>query len=78
MSKEVAVIPCNSNRGPFSEPGDSSSSVVDGKSRIPSLPTGSAGATDSADCSYIASINYLRKRMAIHGLKVNFFPSFPR
>ena len=77
MSKEVGVTPRDSNSGPFSEPGDSGSSVVDGKGRIAGLPTDGAGATDSVDYSCITYINFLCKRMAIHGLKVNFFPSFP-
>ena len=58
MSKEVSVLPRNSKSGPFSEPGDSGSSVVDGKGRIAGLMTG-----------------VIRKRMEMHGLYANFFPS---
>ncbi|KAF8334478.1 hypothetical protein F5887DRAFT_1273561, partial [Amanita rubescens] len=64
--------------GPFSEPGDSGSSVVDGKGRIAGLLTGGAGDSDVSDCSYVTSINFLCERMAKHGLEANFFPKFHR
>ncbi|KAF8333698.1 hypothetical protein F5887DRAFT_993030 [Amanita rubescens] len=51
MSKEVSVLPRNSKSGPFSEPGDSGSSVVDGKGRIAGLMTGGAGDTNVSDCT---------------------------
>ena len=76
MSKEVTVLPRNSESGPFSEPGDSGSSVVDGKGRIAGLLTGGSGVADASDCTYLTSINFIRERMAMHGLKANFFPSF--
>jgi len=75
MSKEVAVLSRNSESGPFSKVGDSGSSVVDGKGRIAGLLTGGAGVSDSSDCTYVTSINFLRERMAKHGLEANFFPS---
>jgi hypothetical protein len=75
MSKEVTVLPRNSKSGSFSSPGDSGSSVVDGKGRIAGLLTGGAGASDASDCTYVTSINFLRERMSIHGLKANFSPS---
>lgn len=77
MSKEVVVLPRDSESGPFSNPGDSGSSVVDGKGRIAGLLTGGAGVTDISDCTYVTSINFLRERMSMHGLRANFFPSFP-
>ena len=75
MSKEVTVLPRNSKSGPFSEPGDSGSCVVDGKGRIAGLMTGGAGNTDVSDCTYITSINFIRERMEMHGIHANFFPS---
>lgn len=74
-SKEVSVLPQNSKSGPFSEPGDSGSSVADGKGRIAGLVTGGAGDTNVSDCTYVTSINFIRKRMENYGLYANFFPS---
>lgn len=76
MSKEVAVLPCNSKSGAFSQPSDSSSSVVDGNGRLAGLLMGGARVTDILDCTYVTSINFLWKRLMLHGLKPNFFPSF--
>ena len=73
-SKEVCVLPRNSKSGPFSEPGDSGSSVVDGKGRIAGLLTGGAGDSVISDCTYVTSINFIRERMASYGLQANFFP----
>ena len=73
MSRDVAVLPRNSNSGPFSRPGDSGSSVVDGKGRISGMITGGAGVTDILDCTYVASINFLRNRMLAHGLEADCF-----
>ena len=75
MSKEIAVLPRNSESRSFSEPGDSGSPVVDGKGRIAGLLTGGAGVTDASDCTYVTSINFLLKRMAEYGLMANLSPS---
>jgi hypothetical protein len=75
MSNEVTVLPRNSKSGPFSKPGDSGSSVVDNKGRISGLLIGGAEVSDAFDCTYLTSINFLRERMAMHGLKANSFPS---
>ncbi|KAF8337997.1 uncharacterized protein EI90DRAFT_3041264, partial [Cantharellus anzutake] len=71
MSKEVAVLPRNSESGAFSKLGDSGSVVVDGKGRFAGLLTGGAGVTEASDCTYLTSINFLLKRMLEHGLKAN-------
>jgi hypothetical protein len=76
MSKEVTVLPRNSESGAFSKPGDSGSAVIDGKGRLAGLLTGGAGVMDRSDCTYVTSINFLRERMLLHGLKADFFPSF--
>lgn len=75
MSKEVAVLPRNSESGPFSSPGDSGSTVIDGMGRIAGLLTSGAGVTDVSDCTYLTSINFLVKRMLEYGLKANLFLS---
>jgi hypothetical protein len=36
------------------------------------LLTGGAGIPDISDCTYVTSINFLRERMAMRGLKANF------
>jgi hypothetical protein len=74
MSKEVSVLPRNSKSGPFSEPGDSGSVVIDGVGRICGIITGGDGPTDVSDCTYITSINFLIKRLAAFGIKANIFP----
>ncbi|KAI0304089.1 hypothetical protein BC826DRAFT_903028 [Russula brevipes] len=74
MSREVAVLPRNSESGPFSEPGDSGSAVIDGKGRLAGLLTSGAGVTDVSDCTYITSANFLCKRLLQQGLKANFHP----
>jgi len=75
MSKEVAVLPRNSESGPFSKPGDSGSGVVDGKGRLAGLLMAGAGVTDILDRTYITSVNFIYARMLMHGLRANFFPS---
>ena len=58
MSKEITVLPRNSESGVFSRPGDSGSAVIDDK--------GSAGNTDESDCAYftvLTSIDFLCKRI---------------
>jgi hypothetical protein len=75
VSKEVTVLPRDSKSGAFSIPGDSGSAVVDGKGRLAGLLTGGAGATPVSDCTYVTSINFLLKRMALYGLKANLSPS---
>lgn len=74
MSKEVAVLPRNSKSGPFSDRGDSGSAVVDGKGRICGIITGGDGATEVSDCTFVTSINFLVKRLAVYGIKANIFP----
>ncbi|KAK7448145.1 hypothetical protein VKT23_013904 [Stygiomarasmius scandens] len=73
-SKEIAVLPRNSNSGLFSKPGDSGSVVVDGKGRIAGLLTSSAGVSDVSDCTYVTSINFIMKRMRERDLKANLSP----
>jgi hypothetical protein len=75
MSKEVSILPRNSESGTFSRPGDSGSAVVDGKGRFAGLLTGGAGATDVSDCTYLTSIDFLLKCMLECGLKANLYPS---
>jgi len=75
MSKEVAVLPCNSNSGAFSIVGDSDSAVVDGKGRLAGLLTGGAGATEVSDCTYVTSINFIHKRMLKYGFKADLDPT---
>ena len=71
MSKELSVLPPNSKSGSFSEPGDSGSSIVDGKDRIAGLMTGGAGDAGVSDYTYVTWINFIRKRMEVHGLYTN-------
>ena len=75
MSKELSVLPPNSKSGSFSESGDSGSSIVDGKDRIAGLMTGGAGDAGVSDYTYVTWINFIRKRMEMHGLYANFFLS---
>jgi hypothetical protein len=75
MSKEVAVLPRNSESGAFSKPGDSGSAVIDGNGRFVGLLTGGAGITEATDCTHLTSINFLLKRMLVHGLEANLSPS---
>ncbi|KAG8852529.1 hypothetical protein FRB96_008624 [Tulasnella sp. 330] len=74
-TREVAVYPRNSKSGPFSEPGDSGSVVIDGKGRVAGILTGGAGATKLSDCTYVTSINFIVKRLQEHGYKPNIFPA---
>lgn len=74
MSKEIAVLPRNSNSGAFAEPGDSGSAVVDGKGRLAGLLTSGAGDKEVSDCIYLTSINFILNRMLEHGIKANLSP----
>ncbi|KXN82875.1 hypothetical protein AN958_02086 [Leucoagaricus sp. SymC.cos] len=74
-TREVAVYPCNSKSGTFSEPGDSGSVVIDGMGRVAGILTGGAGATKLSDCTYVTSINFLVKRLQENGFKPNIFPT---
>ena len=74
MSREIAVLPRNSKSGPFSEPGDSGSVVIDAVGRICGILTGGDGATDVSDCTFVTSINFLVKRLQAFGIKANIFP----
>ena len=75
ISKEIAVLPRNSDSGVFSCGGDSGSPVVDGKGRLAGMITGGAGDTIVSDCTYCTSINFLKMRMLEYGLEANLFPS---
>ena len=74
MSKEISVLPRNSNSGPFSAPGDSGSVVIDAIGRICGILTGGDGTTDISDVTFVTSINFLIKRLAKFGIKANIFP----
>ncbi|KDQ52060.1 hypothetical protein JAAARDRAFT_139278 [Jaapia argillacea MUCL 33604] len=74
MSKEVSVLPRDSTSGPFSAPGDSGSVVIDTVGRICGIITGGDGAADDFDCTFITSINFLVKRLAVFGIEANIFP----
>ncbi|KAI0720063.1 hypothetical protein C8T65DRAFT_826687 [Cerioporus squamosus] len=74
MSREIAVLPRNWKSGPFSEPGDSGSVVIDGVGRICGMLTGGDGATDVLDCTFVTSINFLIKRLQAFGIKANVLP----
>lgn len=74
-SIEVCVLPRGSWSGPFSGKGDSGSVVVDGNGRIAGLLTGGSGDAHMANCSYLTSINFLTKRMLMHGLEADLSPS---
>jgi hypothetical protein len=52
-SMEIAIHPYSHKDGAFSACGDSGSIVVDGLGRIVGLLTGSSGATDSTDVTYV-------------------------
>ncbi|KAI2606773.1 hypothetical protein GGR54DRAFT_408503 [Hypoxylon sp. NC1633] len=75
MSKEIAVLPRISKSGVFSAKGDSGSVVIDGKGRVCGLLTGGDGASDVSDCTYVSSINWIIKRLAIYGIHANIFPT---
>ncbi|KAG8774655.1 hypothetical protein FRC12_001884, partial [Ceratobasidium sp. 428] len=72
-TREVAVYPRGSWSGPFSEPGDSGSVVIDGNGRVTGILTGGAGATELLDCTYVTSINFLVKRLQERGYNPNIF-----
>ena len=80
MSKEVAVLPRNSDSGAFSYPGDSGSVVIDGKGRLAGLLTGGTrggpGFTEGFDFTYVTSINFLLERMSLHGLEASLLSPF--
>ena len=79
-SKEVAVLPRNSDSGAFSYPGDSGSAVIDGKGRLAGLLTGGTrsglGFTEGFDFAYVTSINFLLERMSLHGLEASLLSPF--
>ncbi|MCJ1462978.1 hypothetical protein MMC07_001582 [Pseudocyphellaria aurata] len=75
MSKEIAVLSRNSKSGPFSARGDSGSVVVDGKGRVCGMITGGDGTTESSDCTFVTSINFILTRLAAHGIHANIFPT---
>ena len=60
ISKEVGVFPRNWRSGPFSEPGDSGSAVIDAIGRVCGILTGGDGTTDVSDCAFVTSINFLK------------------
>ncbi|KIM24674.1 hypothetical protein M408DRAFT_26795 [Serendipita vermifera MAFF 305830] len=74
-SREICVLPRNSKSNAFSELGDSGAVVVDGKGRIAGLLTSGGGSSDSFDCTYATSINFLLNRMSKYGIKANLLPS---
>jgi hypothetical protein len=51
-SIEVAILPYDKLRGPFSAPGDSGAIILDRAVRIVALLTGGGGTTDETDVTY--------------------------
>ncbi|QRW07475.1 hypothetical protein RhiLY_06474 [Ceratobasidium sp. AG-Ba] len=74
-SREAAIYPRNSNSGASSEPGDSGTAVIDGKGRVAGILIGGAGTTESFDCTYVTSINFIIKRLQEHGYEPDIFPT---
>jgi len=58
-STEWAILPLDSDSGPFSDKGDSGAVIVDGLGRIGGLLTAGAGITDSTDITYASPIGFL-------------------
>ncbi|KAH8111913.1 hypothetical protein DFH11DRAFT_556970 [Phellopilus nigrolimitatus] len=72
-SKEWAILPRNSESGPFSKNGDSGSVVVDGRGRMGGLLTGGTGrhaslSESQLDITYATPVDFILKRMQEHGL----------
>ena len=58
-SMEWAILQYDKKSGPFSEVGDSGSSVVDGRGRLGGIITSGAGSAHGIDVTYASSINSL-------------------
>ncbi|KAH8111885.1 hypothetical protein DFH11DRAFT_1546184 [Phellopilus nigrolimitatus] len=72
-SKEWAILPRNSESGPFSKNGDSGSVIVDGRGRMGGLLTGGTGkhaslSKSQLDITYATPVDFILKRMQEHGL----------
>jgi len=59
VSKELTILSFDNSSGAFSVKGDSGSVVVDGAGRVVGILTGSGGATDSADVTYVTPISFV-------------------
>ncbi|KAG7450882.1 uncharacterized protein BT62DRAFT_1046042 [Guyanagaster necrorhizus] len=59
--REWLIIPTDKNSGPFSRKGDSGSCITDIFCRIVGILTGSSGATDSSDVTYVTPISFIMK-----------------
>lgn len=77
-SYEWAIAPFGTERGPFagpfSQPEDSGSVVVDGRGRIGGLITAGSGITPRVDTTYATPISFLLDRMKAKGLHPNLNP----
>ena len=62
-SIEVAILPYDKQRGPFSAPGDSGSIVLDRAGRIVVLLTGGGNTTDETDVTYVTPYWWLDKEI---------------
>ncbi|PIL33932.1 hypothetical protein GSI_03639 [Ganoderma sinense ZZ0214-1] len=80
-SKAVTVLPRSSawpREEPFAQPGDSGAAVVDGRGRLAGMiVAGASGGnySDQFDCVYLASGDFLRRRMAEYGIEADLAPS---
>ncbi|PWW72935.1 hypothetical protein C7212DRAFT_359997 [Tuber magnatum] len=70
FSTEWAICPYDKKSGPFSEPGDSGSSVVDCLGRLGGLITSGSGATDSTDITYATPITFIMDSLRKNEYKV--------
>ncbi|KAM5543270.1 hypothetical protein V8D89_003144 [Ganoderma adspersum] len=80
-SKAITVLPRSSKwprENPFAQPGDSGAGVIDGRGRLAGLLVGGTGkpGEDTFDCTYLTSIDFLRRRMAEYGVEADLSPSF--
>ncbi|KAJ7457634.1 hypothetical protein B0H11DRAFT_2160733 [Mycena galericulata] len=73
-SKEWAILPFDSDSGPFSKPGDSGSVIADGLGRMGGLLAGGSGLVEAFDITYATPIDFLVKRMHESGFKANLNP----
>jgi len=73
-SEEWAIIPYDSQSGPFLVMGDLGSIVVDGQGRVGGVLTSGAGSKSSLDISYATPISFLLEHMqdiGLHDLDIN-------
>lgn len=69
ISKEWPVFQPDCRSGPFSEPGDSGSVLVDGRGRTAGLLTSGAGTASVFDITYFTPISFLLERMQHFGIR---------